>query len=132
MFKNILSVVAGYVVWTVIFLGGAAAVRALRPDVHVNGFTSDIPTLVIYLIVSIAASLAAGFVTAKIAGGSKMLFAAILAVCLLATGIPVQLSAWNDLPVWYNLTFLILLVPVTMLGAGWSHSGAVPLKHAAT
>ena len=133
MFKNILSVVAGYVVWTVIFLGGAAAVRSLRPDVHdINGFTSDIPTLVIYLIVSIVASLAAGFVTAKIAGSSKTMYAAILAVCLLATGIPVQLSAWNDLPVWYNLAFLILLAPVTMLSAGLVNSRAVPLKNAAT
>ena len=40
----------------------------------------------------------------------------ILAGCLLATGIPVQLSAWNDLPVWYNLVFLTLLVPVTIAG----------------
>ena len=133
MFKNILSVVAGYVVWTLIFLGGLAAVRALRPDVHdINGFTSDILTLVIYLIVSIVASLAAGFVTAKIAGKSKTLYAAILAICLLATGIPVQLSAWNDIPVWYNLAFLILLVPVTMLGASLVNSKTVPIKHAAT
>ena len=34
----------------------------------------------------------------------------------MATGIPVQLSAWDQLPVWYNLVFLVLLVPVTMLG----------------
>ncbi len=133
MLKNILSIAAGYAAWTVIFLGGVAGVRAMRPDVHdANGFTSDVTTLLIYLILSIVASLAAGFLAGKIAGNSKTLSAAILAICLLATGIPVQLSAWNDLPVWYNLAFLILLVPVTMLGATAVGSKAADLKHAAT
>jgi hypothetical protein len=111
-------VVAGYVLWTVIFLGGAAGVRAARPEVHdENGITSDVMTLVTYLVLSAVASLAAGYLTAKIAGSSRTLVAVILAFCLLATGIPVQMSVWNELPVWYNLVFLILLVPVTMAGA---------------
>ncbi len=118
MVKNILSVIAGYVIWTVIFLGGAAGIRAVRPDVHdENGITADVATLAVYLVISVIASLAGGFSAAKIASSSKTLCAGILAACLLATGIPVQLSAWNDLPVWYNLAFLILLVPVTMIGA---------------
>ena len=58
MAKNIIAVVAGYVLWAVIFLGGGAAIRALRPDVHdANGITSDTSTLLLYLIVSVAASL---------------------------------------------------------------------------
>ena len=117
MLKNIVSVVAGYAVWTVIFLGGAALVRAARPDVHdENGFTSDVTTLSIYLVISIIASFGSGFLTAKIAI-HRWVCASILAILLLGTGIPVQLSAWDKLPVWYNLAFLILLVPVTMFGA---------------
>lgn len=131
MVKNILSIIAGYVAWSAIFLGGVAGVRSLRPDVHdANGITGDVSTLVVYLILSIVASLAAGFLTAKIAGKSKTLCAAILAICLLGTGIPVQLGVWNDLPVWYNLIFLILLVPITMLGAAVAGSKAADLKHA--
>ena len=54
----------------------------------------------------------------RIAGASRRwTCAAVLAALLLATGIPVQLSVWNDLPVWYNLAFLILLVPETVFGA---------------
>jgi hypothetical protein len=133
MLKKIVSVVVGYVVWTVIFLAGGAAVRAWRPDVHdANGITADVSTLVVYLVLSILASLAAGFATAQIAGHSRTWCAAGLAICLLATGIPVQLSAWNDLPVWYNLVFLIMLVPATMLGALLARPAAVPLKHAAS
>ena len=118
MIKNIISVVAGYVIWTVIFLGGVAAIRAMRADVHDDkGITSDVPTLIIYLLISFVASFAAGYIAVKIAESSKMIVAVILAVCLLATGIPVQLSTWNDLPVWYNLAFLIMLVPITLAGA---------------
>ena len=132
MLKNIISVVAGYVLWATIFLIGGVAIRAALPAVHdEKGITSDVGTLVIYLVVSIIASLAAGFLTAKLANNSQTLYAGILAVCLLATGIPVQLSAWDVLPVWYNLAFLIMLVPVTMLGASLVSSKADPVKHAA-
>ena len=118
MLRNILSVIIGYAVWTVIFLGGATGVRSVRAEFHdENGFTSDLVSLVSYLIISIVASLAAGFIAGKLASSAKMVCAWILAICLLATGIPVQLSAWNDLPVWYNLAFLILLVPVTLVGS---------------
>jgi hypothetical protein len=30
---------------------------------------------------------------------------------LLATGLGVQSSAWSQLPVWYHLAFLALLIP---------------------
>lgn len=66
---------------------------------------------------SVLASLAAGFAAYLISQSNKSVCTWILAACLLATGIPVQISAWNDLPVWYNLLFLVLLVPVTVLGA---------------
>jgi uncharacterized membrane protein (DUF485 family) len=117
MIRNIVSVVVGYAVWTVIFLGGSAAIRNFRAEFHdENGFTSDVVSLVSYLVFSIVASVAAGFLCVKIASSGKWLCATVLAICLLATGIPVQLSAWNDLPVWYNLVFLVMLVPVTLLG----------------
>ncbi|MGI9519555.1 MAG: hypothetical protein ACR2NP_21060 [Pirellulaceae bacterium] len=117
MIKNIVAVVAGYLFWTVIFLGGGAGIRSLRPAVHdENGLTTDTSTLVIYLAISIVASLTAGFVCAKLAEYKSWKFVTILAVLLLATGIPVQLSAGAALPVWYNAAFLLLLVPVTLIG----------------
>jgi hypothetical protein len=111
-------------------LGGAALVRSARASVHdENGFTSDTSTLLIYLVLSVLASLAAGALTGKIAATAKMVCVAVLAACLLATGVPVQLSAWNDLPVWYNLVFLVLLVPVTLLG-GRLACGNAPRRQA--
>ena len=40
-----------------------------------------------------------------------------LAGLLLATGIAVQAAAWSTMPLWYHLTFLFLLVPMTIAGA---------------
>ena len=118
MLKNVLSVVFGYAAWTMIFLGGASLIRMIWSSAHDDqGITSNIKLLVGYLILSIVASLMAGLTTVSIAGSAKMKCVSVLAICLLATGIPVQLSTWDVLPVWYNLIFMILLVPVTLAGA---------------
>ncbi len=117
MLRNIISVIAGYLVWTFIFLGGGAVVQMLRPEVYdENGITSDATALSLVLLISIVASLAGGFLTARIAVVAKMRWVGILAVCLLATGIPVQITAGAALPVWYNLMFLVQLVPMTLIG----------------
>ena len=38
-------------------------------------------------------------------------------LALLAVGVPVQVSAWETLPVWYHLVFLAALVPFSVVGA---------------
>jgi hypothetical protein len=40
----------------------------------------------------------------------------ILGVLLLAFGLMVEVMAWNYLPIWYHLIFLVLLIPFTVLG----------------
>jgi hypothetical protein len=39
---------------------------------------------------------------------------------LLVAFIPQHIALWNSFPVWYHLTFLLSLVPLTYLG-GASH-----------
>ena len=115
---SIIAVIAGYATWTIIFLGGSAAVRSAMASTHdAAGYSSDTSTLVVYLVLSMIASAAAGFATAKISKVKIRRDTLVLAVALLATGIPVQLAAWNLLPVWYNLAFLLLLVPLTIWGS---------------
>ena len=117
MIRNVLSAVAGYAAWTVIFLCGSAVIRAGMPAVHdPEGYTTNATALVLYLVVSFVASLAAGYLTGRIARGSRMMWVGVLAFLLVATGIPVQLSAWDLLPPWYNLVFLAALAPLTLLG----------------
>ena len=126
MLKNIASVIVGYALWTTIFLGGGTGVRVARPDVYdENGLTSDTASLVMVLLISVVASLAAGWVAGKIASPAKAgICVAILAGCLLATGVPVQLTAGSTLPVWYNALFLTLLVPATIVGGKLARSNA--------
>lgn len=121
MGRGIGGVVAGYALWTVIFLGGAAALRASFPGVHdADGFTVSTGVLLLYLAVSFLASLTAGWVARRVAGRTATSTGAgwvlLLGVALLATGIPVQLSGWDRIPLWYNMVFLIALIPLTLVG----------------
>ena len=117
MFRNIAAALLGYVVWTAVFFLGNATVRAAFPGAHDDaGISRDPGVLAFYLLVSMAASLCGGFVTAKIASQPRMRWVVLLVVLLLATGIPVQIGYWDVLPLWYHLAFLGFLAPVTLWG----------------
>lgn len=89
-----------------------------------DGITTDVTALLLYLLVSMVASVGAGYVAAIISRANVLRDAIILAVALLATGIPVQLGVWDVIPVWYNLAFLILLAPLTIWGSTlWKATG---------
>ena len=45
------------------------------------------------------------------------LFYLIAVPVLLLTGIGVQASVWSLMPTWYHVTFLALVVPMTLLGS---------------
>ncbi len=125
MIRNIGAVVAGYASWTVVFLGSAALLRSMMSSVHDDaGVTTDTMALGFYLVASVAASLLAGLAAARIAGAPKTRWVWITAIVLLATGVPVQLLTWDQTPLWFNIAFLVLLVPVTILGGrlGGSHT----------
>ena len=118
MIKSVLAVIGGYALWTVVFLAGGAAIRAAMSSVHdSDGITTDLPALLLYLLVSMVASVGAGYVAGIISKANVRRDAVILAVVLLATGIPVQMGVWDVIPVWYNLAFLILLAPLTIWGS---------------
>ena len=126
MGKTILSVIAGYLTWTVVFLGGSFGLRQLltRVEFDAEGFTDNGMVLGLFLATSMLASLLAGYVAGWLADGKHLKHGLILLFCLLATGIPVQMSAWDKLPLWYNLAFLILLTPMTLLGSNFSGGDA--------
>jgi hypothetical protein len=58
-----------------------------------------------------------GYVTARIVGVAWAFPAVALGVLLLATGVLVQLKLWYLIPLWYHLAFLLVLIPMTLLGA---------------
>ena len=122
MGKTLLAIVGGYVTWTVVFLGGSAGLRTAFADLHdAAGSTDSLGLLLGYLVLSFVASLAAGYLAGRLAPRlSARRDVLILAVLLLATGVPVQIGVWDTLPVWYHLLFLVGLVPLTLLGGRWA------------
>src|SRR5262252_2061750 len=65
--------------------------------------------------ISVLATLTMGMVTAAIATHSIWV-RLMPGILLLVAFIPQHISLWDTFPVWYHLTFLLTLVPLTYLG----------------
>lgn len=127
MLKIVLGVVAGFVAWSIIWVGsdqvmattwpayGEHQNRAMLALANSESFAADSTIMVIRLAISIVATLMSGFLTAVIAGENRR-SPLILGLILLLVGIAVQLGAWNVMPVWFHVIFLALLLPMSILG----------------
>lgn len=117
MMRATVGVIVGYALWSVIWLGGSwiffsAAGEAIGAG---QAYTATGP-LVATIGLSVVCSLVAGVSTARLTRPNSRRAAWIVGGLLLATGIMVQAGSWDLLPVWYHLTFLVLLIPVTLAG----------------
>ena len=122
--KTLIGVVSGLVVWTAIVIVAGAIMRPSWPAYAsvATAMTFTLPMLVARLSISVLATLAAGFVTAAIAP-QPMLVRLLPGILLLIVFIPVHVSLWDKFPVWYHLTFLMSLVPLSYLGGTIGHIG---------
>ena len=128
MVRNILSVLAGFAVWTVLWLTSNAAVAAALPSAFgEDGATNSAGILVLFLVLSVVFSIVAGYLCVMLAREKPMRLALILGVLLLAVGIFVQIQLWDLMPVWYHLIFLALLIPGVLLGAKRRLGRSVPV-----
>lgn len=117
MGRKILAVVAGFVVWTIIWLVVPFAIRAASPgSFDAVGVPTTSTMMLVILLLSVICSLAGGWVTAKVATESAAKVVLILGIVLLLVGIAVQASVWTLMPVWYHLIFLVLLIPMAIVG----------------
>ena len=117
MSKKILGVVAGLVVWVTIVMVAGTIMRLSWPDyarVEI-AMTFTLPMLIARLAIGALATVATGLVAAIIARQSKLV-QLMPGVLLLVAFIPVHISLWEKFPVWYHLTFLVSLVPLTYVG----------------
>ncbi len=116
MGRAVLGVILGYTVWTVLWLLGNAVFFADAAEVVESGqpYTATGGLLGV-IALSIVCSLAAGFAAARIAGGHSRAVL-VMAGLLLATGIAVQAGVWALMPPWYHVVFLVLIVPVALIG----------------
>lgn len=127
MLRIILGAIVGFIVWSILWVGSDAVFMAISSSYkeYLEGFNNALLNkqpfetnsiiLFLTLIKSFICSIIAGLITAVIAK-ENLRSTLITGVLLLAFGIFIQSVYWNYLPLWYHLTFLILLIPMTVLG----------------
>lgn len=128
MLRAVVGVIAGYVTWSVLWLVGNRLLFAEAAEIVGAGerYARTGPLLGV-LALSIACSLAAGAVAAKIAQSRRWGAVAVMAVLLLITGIVVQASVWSLMPFWYHVLFLALIIPICQVGS-WLATGAASVE----
>jgi len=128
MVKIILGVIAGFIVWSIVWVGGDATLANFSPGWYAkhsaaaqlalaNGttLTSDPLILIVNLGRSFLTSIIAGYMAALVAGEYKR-STMILGVILIVVGVVVEYLMWNVAPVWYHVLFVLFLLPMTILG----------------
>ncbi len=117
MTRAVIGVVVGYVVWTALWLAGGAVIAAVFPEASPEGgpYAGVVP-LTTTLGLSVSCSLAGGAVAALIARDRWRGAVVALGIALLLTGIGVQAAAWSAMPIWFHLAFLVMLLPMTVVG----------------
>ena len=117
MLKIILGIIGGFVVWSILWVAGDAVLRTVWTsyDESVKTMNLSFSMLIMPLILSVIVSIISGYIAALIARENTK-SPLILGIILLIVGVLVQMSVWEQIPLWYHLTFLILLVPMTILG----------------
>lgn len=126
MKSSILAVVAGFALWSVLWLGGGAALRAVSPGAYDDaGMTGNTVQLALVLALSVVCSLASGFVAGRMTACCAQPVK-VLAGLLLVVGLVVQISVWDQMPLWYHAGFLLLLVPMTLFGSQFGARPSAP------
>jgi hypothetical protein len=130
MARTTLGVVAGLAAWVTIASIAGLIMRGVWPEYAsvADTMTFTLPMLFARLAIGALATLVAGLVTAVIARRS-LLARLMPGAFLLVVFIPVHVMLWDKFPVWYHLTFLVSLVPLTYVGGKIAEAGPlVPLQ----
>ena len=117
-FNTVGAVIAGLITWILIATVLNLALRASWPHYHEaeTAFNFTFAMKLARLVLGAAASLGAGLIATWISKG-RMRAATLTGIVLLGLFIPGHYRIWDKFPVWYHLTFLVSLVPLTILGA---------------
>lgn len=127
MVRIILGIIVGYIVWTVLWLGSDAIFSAISSDWSTKSlefrtaveknipYTPDSMILIVLLVQSVIVTIISGFAAALVAR-ENIKSTIGLGLLLFISGIFVQLMHWNYMPLWYHIPFLLMLIPMTILG----------------
>lgn len=128
MARNILGVIAGLAGWIIIATVAGLIMRASWPAyVSVaSAMTFTVPMMIARLSIGALATLSMGLVTALVT--QSIASRLIPGLLLVVVFIPQHVMLWDKFPLWYHLTFLLSLVPVSYAGvyvADWGRRAFV-------
>ena len=118
MIRNIGSIVAGIVAWIAIVTVIDRLMRLAWPEyaAALPIMTFTLPMMFARLSEGAVTTLAAGFINRLIAR-APLWPAAVQGVIIFLLFLPAHYKLWHNFPVWYHLTFLGCLIPLTIIGA---------------
>ena len=129
MVRVVLGVIAGFLAWSIVWVGSEKVLSAMWPAWYgahqlafeaavANGgqFTADTTILVMNIVRGSTVSVMSGFLAALIAGEHKR-SPLILGVLLVAFGLLIVVLSWPYVPIWYHVIFTALLIPMTVMGS---------------
>jgi len=117
MGKSIVAVVVALVAWVAIVTVAGLVLRVSWPAYAsvAAAMTFTLPMLLARLAIGAVATLTAGWIAARIRPQSIRL-TLIPGLILLVLFIPQHIMIWPSFPIWYHLSFLLSLVPLTWVG----------------
>lgn len=127
MLRIILGIIVGYIVWTVLWIGSDAIFSAISSDWATKSvefrvaveknipYAPDSMILIVLLVKSVIVTIISGFAAALIARENTK-STIVLGLLLFISGVFVQFMHWNYMPLWYHVPFLLMLIPMTILG----------------
>ncbi len=128
MLRILFGVIAGFIGWSILWLGSDQVLSMLSPawyGAHQTAFQLSMETgqpyaadsmiLVINLVRAAIISVISGLLAALCSGETRRapLF---LGIVLVIVGVLFEAAVWSMLPIWYHVIFIILLLPATLLG----------------
>lgn len=118
MLQSILAVASGPVVFGLTCVPSNWVIVKLFPSHFDDQWqTRNTGLLILLVSLTILFAGASGFVGGWIARHNVMTHAGALCVLQLAIGVAVQRQYWTVLPLWYHLSFFVLLIAGILLGA---------------
>lgn len=117
MARRIVGVVAGLALWMAVATLAGVMLRGTWPAYAkvADQMAFTLPMMIARLSIGALATLVAGALTTVLARRSA-LSAVATGLILLVLFVPEHIRLWTKFPVWYHLTFLLSLLPITYLG----------------
>jgi hypothetical protein len=120
--RSIAVVIVGFITLSVSLYAmqgaGTAILRQMHPDLPATVSIVNYSTLtrLLWIAWETMSMVAAGFVTARLAGSSHVVHATVMGAIQAIVTLWAMLSVRNDEPLWFWLTGIVLMIPAAWLG----------------